>query len=59
MLERDCAREKLLEKQGKAAKARARREAMRTAEPHTRVTEKQLQQLEDDIRAAAAQAMGS
>ena len=45
MLERESGRERALEKAGKEAKTRAKREAARAAEPVTRVTEADLVQV--------------
>ena len=45
MLDRECGRERALEKAEKEAKARARREAARAAEPITRVTADDLEKV--------------
>lgn len=45
MLERESSREKNLEKSAKEAKAKARKEAARTAEPLDHVTDEDLAQV--------------
>jgi len=45
MFERECGRERALEKAEKEAKGRARKDAARAAEPVTRVTEEDLQKV--------------
>lgn len=47
MLERESGRERALEKAGKEAKTRAKREAARASEPVTRVTENELAEVRD------------
>lgn len=47
MLERECSREKNLEKNAKEAKAKARKDAARTAEPLDGNTEEELAQVDE------------
>lgn len=52
MLERECSRERSLEKASKEAKIRTKKELTRAAEPLTQVTEDELRRLEQQLESS-------